>query len=196
MIPRNVQITLVLLLAAILGSGLYILRLHRRTQENLRRASNTRTVAPQVTGTNSDVRLTIAYDDDGMFRSRDASTVLPAEPGARARQILQTLVSEYVNRPSPHPLAEGSAVNNVFWVNQKFAVVDLNEALADGHRSGIMVEDFTLISLIDTLGANFPQLQQVKILVDGKERETLAGHADLKSIYSTSSVHQLVTELE
>jgi hypothetical protein len=196
MIPRNVQITLVLLLAAILGSGIYILRLHRRTRENLRRASDSRPVVPQISGTSSTIKLTVAYDDDGVFRSRDASTVLPGEPGARARQILQTLVAEYVNRPSPHPLAEGSAVNNVFWVNQKFAVVDVNEALVNGHRSGIMVEDFTLISLIDTLSANFPQTQQVKILVDGKERETLAGHADLKSIYSTSAVHQVATELE
>lgn len=196
MIPRNVQITLVLLLAAVLGSGIYILRLHRRTQENLRRASDTRPIAPQIAGTSSDIKLTIAYDDDGMFRSRDTSAILPTEPGARARQILQTLVTEYVNRPSPHPLAEGSAVNNVFWVNQKFAVLDLNEALVDGHRSGIMVEDFTVMSFIDTLAANFPQIQQVKILVDGKERETLAGHADLKSIYSASAVHHVVTELE
>ena len=196
MIPRNVQITLVLLLGAILGSGIYILKLHRRTEENLRRASDTRPVSPQLAGSSSAIKLTIAYDDDGVFRSREDSAVLPAEPSARARQILDTLITEYVNKPSPHPLAEGSAVNNVFLVNQKLAVVDLNQALADGHRSGIMVEDFTLISLIDTLVANFPQIEQVKILVDGKERETLAGHADLKSIYSAAAVHKVVTQLE
>lgn len=196
MIPRNVQITLVLLLGAILGSGIYILQLHRRTEENLRRASDLRPVSPQMGGNTSEVKLTIAYDDDGLFREREVSTALPGEPSSRAREILQTLVTQYVDRPSPHPLGEGSAVNNVFLVDQKLAVIDVNQALAEGHRSGIMVEDFTLMSLVDTLATNFPKIEQVKILVDGKERETLAGHADLKSIYSTAAVHKLVTQLQ
>ena len=48
MIPRNVQITLVLLLIAILGSGVYILLLHRNTEEGLRRGSDQRPV-PSLT---------------------------------------------------------------------------------------------------------------------------------------------------
>lgn len=196
MIPRNVQITLILLLCAIFGSGIYILQLDRRTQDNLRRTSDRRPIAPQVAGGSAPIKLTIAYDDDGVFRSRDASAVLSSDPSTRARDILDTLIAQYVEKPSPHPLAEGSAVNNVFLVSGKLAVVDLNQALADGHRSGIMVEDFTVMSLIDTLSVNFPELEQVKILIDGKERETLAGHADLKSIYSTAAVHKIVGQLE
>jgi hypothetical protein len=195
-IPRNVQITLVLLLVAIVGSGIYILRLRRGTAENLRRASDLRPMGPGVVGSRALVKLSVAYDDDGVFRSRDISVPLPSEPSARAREVLDTLIAQYVSRPSPHPLAEGSAVNHVFLVNGTLAVVDLNQALADGHRSGIVVEDFTLISLIDTLAANFPQLEQVKLLVDGKERETLAGHADLKTIYSTAAIHEVVRQLQ
>jgi spore germination protein GerM len=87
-------------------------------------------------------------------------------------------------------------VKTVFLVNNKLAVLDLNEQFAEGHRSGIMVEDFTILSLIDTLAANFPQLEQVKFLVDGKERETLAGHTDLKTIYNTAAVHKVVEQLQ
>jgi hypothetical protein len=36
----------------------------------------------------------------------------------------------------------------------------------------------------------------VKILVDGKERETLAGHADLSDFYDTSAVAQVVGQME
>jgi hypothetical protein len=195
-IPRNVQITLVLLLVAVFGSGVYILQLHKRTEENLRRASDRSPVAPPLAGTPATIKLTIAYDDDGVFRSRDFSPVLPFEPSARAKAILETLIAYYVNKPSPHPLADGAGVNSVFLVNQKLAVVDLNQALAEGHRSGIMVEDFTLMSLIDSLTANFPQLERVKVLVDGKERETLAGHADLRSTYNAAAVHKIVEELQ
>jgi hypothetical protein len=195
-IPRNVQITLVLLLVAIVGSGIYILRLRRGTAESLRQASDLRPMGPGVVGSRALVKLSVAYDDDGVFRSRELSVPLPSEASARAREVLDTLIAQYVSRPSPHPLAEGSAVNNVFLVNGKLAVVDLNQALADGHRSGIVVEDFTLISLIDTLATNFPQLEQVKLLVDGKERETLAGHADLKTTYSTAAIHEVVRQLQ
>jgi len=34
------------------------------------------------------------------------------------------------------------------------------------------------------------------IVVDGKERETLAGHADLMSFYQTAAVHELAKEFE
>ena len=90
----------------------------------------------------------------------------------------------------------GPSYDNVFLVNGRLGVVDLNQAMVEGHRSGVAVEDFTLISLIDTLATNFPQLEQVKLLVDGKERETLAGHADLKTIYSTAAIHEVVRQLQ
>jgi Sporulation and spore germination len=195
-IPRNVQITLVLLLVAILGSGIYILLLHRRTEEGLRRASDQRPVAAPVAGSNETVKLTIAYDEDGVFRTRYISAIVPSESSARAKSVLEALIGYYLSKPSPHELADGSAVNSVFMVNQKLAVVDLNQALADGHRSGVMVEDFTVISLIDTLATNLPQVEQVKILINGKERETLAGHADIRSIYSTTAIHKVVAQLQ
>jgi len=87
MIPRNVQITLVLLLVATFGSGLYLLRLHRRTEANIRRASSLHAIAPPISGSPEKVMLTIAYDDDGVFRSREASAVLPSEAGARERSV-------------------------------------------------------------------------------------------------------------
>ena len=41
-----------------------------------------------------------------------------------------------------------------------------------------------------------PNLLKVKILVEGKERETLAGHADLSSYYDVGAVNQLATQLQ
>lgn len=196
MIPRNVQITLVLLFLLVLVTGVYILHLRRGTQEYLRAAGEGRTVAPPLNGKREAVNLTLAYDDDGVFRSRQVSSTLPEEPEARAKAILELLIGQYVSRPSPHPLAAASAIKTVFLVNDKLAVLDLNEAFADGHRSGIMVEDFTVLSMVDTLASNFPNLEQVKFLVDGKERQTLAGHVDLKTTYITSAVHRLVEQLQ
>ncbi|HKR86248.1 MAG TPA: hypothetical protein VJS37_18950, partial [Terriglobales bacterium] len=131
MIPRNVQITLILLFLLVLATGVYIVHLRRGTQDNLRAAAEDQAVAPPETGKRESVRLTIAYDDDGVFRSRQINGVLPTEPEARARAVLQLLIGQYVSRPSPHPLAPASAVKTVFLVNDKLAVLNLNEQFVD-----------------------------------------------------------------
>ena len=55
-----------------------------------------------------------------------------------------------------------------------------------------MVEELTLASMAQTLAANLPGITRVKLLVDGKERETLAGHVDLMGFYSTAAAAKYV----
>ncbi|QMV19841.1 hypothetical protein GOB94_14970 [Granulicella sp. 5B5] len=65
----------------------------------------------------------------------------------------------------------------------ELAVVDLRSSFVDQHPSGVEVESLTLRSIIGTLHANLPQIEQVRFLVDGASREALAGHADLMRTY-------------
>jgi hypothetical protein len=67
------------------------------------------------------------------------------------------------------------------------AVINLDGSFVDHHPSGILVENLTLLSILGTLHANFPQIAQVRFLVDGHPRETLAGHADLSRTYLTAN---------
>jgi hypothetical protein len=41
----------------------------------------------------------------------------------------------------------------------------------------------TVLSICGTLHANLPRITQVRFLVDGQQRDTLAGHADLTRTY-------------
>jgi hypothetical protein len=50
--------------------------------------------------------------------------------------------------------------------------------------------------MIQTLTANIPDILRVKILVEGRDRETLAGHADLSDFYDADAVSQLASQLE
>lgn len=196
MIPRHLQIATALLVVAVMGSGLYILVLKQKAEEAAQRAADTRPILPPVAGPTQHVDLYIAYDDEAVVRRRDASIALPPEPSERGRQVLHALMGEYVKQPSPHPLAPGADVRDVYLVNDHMAVVDTTAAFADGHRSGVLVEALTVVSLVQTLAANVPGITRVKILVDGKERETLAGHADLMSFYDVATVNELVKQLQ
>ena len=99
-------------------------------------------------------------------------------------------------RNRPHRLPAGSDIRAVYLVDPGLAVIDLNSAFASGHRSGILIEELTVVSLVQTLAANIPGILRVKILVDGQQRDTLAGHADLSSFYDVSSLGQLATQLQ
>ncbi len=68
----------------------------------------------------------------------------------------------------------------------QLAVVNLTGSFAASHPSGIETETLTVLSICGTLRANLPNVTQVRFLVDGLERPTLAGHADLTRTYLTS----------
>jgi hypothetical protein len=65
----------------------------------------------------------------------------------------------------------------------ELAVIDLRSTFVNQHPSGVEVESLTLLSILGTLHATLPQIEQVRFLVDGQARETLAGHADLLHTY-------------
>jgi hypothetical protein len=193
MISRPVQITIFLLLVGVLAGGIYMNRLKQR--EERRNQAISGPVAPPSAGTLSPVQLVIAYDDDGVLKNERQNIPLPTEPTARAKHLLRSLISFYAQKPSPHALPEGADVREVFILKDGLCVVDLNLKFAEGHRSGVMVEEMTIASLVASLGQNVPDVTRVKFLVDGKERETLAGHADLGMTYDVATVQTLMAEL-
>jgi spore germination protein GerM len=195
MIPRHLQITFALLVISIFGMSLYMLQYKWRAANSVLN-SEEHALPPPETNAAAPVTLYVAYDDEGVLLQRSIDAALPSEPTAKAKEILRTLLSGYMAKPSPHPIAEGSDVSEVFIVNKSLAVVDLNSAFAENHRSGVWEETLTIDSMVATLAANMPGIEQVKFLVNGEERDTLAGHADLMSVYNVADVQQLVQELQ
>jgi hypothetical protein len=198
-IPRHLQIMLLLLIVAVGGATLYMLYL----QKSETRRPTVATVAPIAapSANTAAVTMMIAYDDDAALRPEEHRLALPPEPTERARELLRTLVARYQKDPSPHPLPEGADVRDVYLMpegdsGQTIAVVDVNSIFAESHRSGVLVEDLTIASIVTTLHQNLPEIARVKIIVEGQERPTLAGHADLTVFYSPAAARQLAREAQ
>ncbi len=197
MIPRHLLIGATVMLAAVLAMSVYVWRMRGRVeQRELATAAYLHPVAAPILGPTEEVTLYVAYDDPGLLRAEAARVPLPAGRQERAQELLRALLALYGEKTSSHPLAGGAEIRSVYLVDPGLAVIDTNDAFADGHRSGILVEELTVASLVQTLSANLPGIDRVKILVGGKERETLAGHADLSCIYDVSAVNQEVVELQ
>jgi hypothetical protein len=79
--------------------------------------------------------------------------------------------------------AQGAAATTAPDTGPQLAVVNLTSAFVASHPSGIEAETLTVLSICGTLHANLPSVTQVRFLVDGQPRATLAGHADLTRTY-------------
>jgi hypothetical protein len=196
MIPRHLLIGTIVLLAASLTMGVYVWHMRSRVVERQPLATNNNPVAAPVTGPTEQVTLYVAYDDPGILRERSFRIPLPEGRQQRAHELLQALLALYLEKSSPHELGAGSEVRDVYFVDPGLAVIDINSAFANGHRSGVLVEELTVASMVQTLSANVPGLMRIKILVDGKERDTLAGHADLMNFYDVAAIGQMASELQ
>ena len=205
MIPRYQRILFWSLIGCVLLMFAFLLRGCEQAHKRLSATGNASPLAaPNATGLET-VTFDLANDADASITPTQRQVALPAEPTIRARALIENLITQYGTLDSPHPLKQGSAVADIFLLTMpsadtnakntnrlaslsqgsygETAVINLRGAFADNHPSGVVVETLTLQSILGTLHAAFPQVDQVRFLVDGKPRETLAGHASLLRSY-------------
>ena len=120
-----------------------------------------------------------ARSNDILLRSRDITIFGSASPENRSRQIIEHLAGGADDDLLFGRLPEGTRLNQVFISEDGTAFLDFNSALADNHPGGILPEQATLYAIVNSLAYNLPEIDRVKILIGGVERETLAGHCML-----------------
>ncbi len=199
MIPRYQKILLTLLLIASLGMGFKLWQLRDSAHKHLLAGETTApTQAPEVAPAEQ-ATLVAANDLDNSLVPQMHSLPLPADPGARARAVLGKLLDLYAAPDSTHPVPGGAAsVAQVFLLpvpvakaaaqasGDQLAVVNLTGTFAASHPSGLETESLTVLSICATIRANLPNVTEVRFLIDGQPRPTLAGHADLTRTYLTA----------
>lgn len=190
MIPRHLLIGVATLLALVISMGIYIRHVRRQAADLASVAASALPVAPPASGPTETVTLYVADDVAGTLRARAAQIPLPGGRQQHAEELLRSLLRIYQQPGAAHPLAAAADIRSIYLVDPGAAVIDLNAAFADQHRSGILSEQLTVNSLVETLAANVPGVQRVNILVEGQMRDTLAGHADLTEAFDVSTVVQ------
>jgi hypothetical protein len=121
-----------------------------------------------------------------LYAAPDAAHPVPGGASAIAQVFLlpaQNLEGSGNQAGSGWPASSSSQPKAVSPGGNELAVVNLTGAFVATHPSGIEVETLTVMSICGTLHANLPRVTQVRFLVDGQPRATLAGHADLTRTY-------------
>ena len=190
MIPRPLLIAITVMIVLVIALGVYFRELRLQAHGAEPSAAEALPVMPPASGPTETVALYVASDAAGQLLAQSAQIPMPGGRQQRAEELLRALLRTYQMPGASHSLPPASDIRSIYLVDPGAAVVDLNAAFADQHRSGILVEQLTVNSLVETLAVNVPGIERVKILVDGKSRETLAGHADLTSWFDVTAVEQ------
>ncbi|MCX6567057.1 MAG: GerMN domain-containing protein [Candidatus Aminicenantes bacterium] len=99
----------------------------------------------------------------------------PSSPAFEAREILGELLkgsqSGLLSTVPPE-----TKLIQVYITKDGTAYVDFSREFADRHPSGSNAEIATIYAVVDSLAYNLKSVKKVCLLVDGEERETLAGH--------------------
>ncbi len=160
----------------LVGVAVWLLFWPRKGGEVLVPSSATPATEPQST------RPVVLY-----FADRDARALVSERrevPDARTLEgrveaALQALAAGPDQPEAVPALPAETRVHEAFFDDTTATLyLDFNTALVTHHPGGSAAEYFTLDAIVRTLGANFPEVARVQILVDGQPIDSLAGHFD------------------
>ena len=122
------------------------------------------------------------------FASEDGMRLVPAEQEvplaegavAQARAIVEAQLSATAPAPLASTIPQGAKLRGVFISDRNEAFVDLDAVIRTAHPGGTLQELMTVYTIVNALLTNLPKLQEVQLLLDGQEVDTLAGHVDLR----------------
>ena len=182
--PRHIKIGLIVLatgFAVSLGFFVDIVGRIQTVVNELEAEENSFTAPPQplYAPTDPPITVKIFYPPAGggvLLTGENQTIFQSAEIANRARQILQKLQDGPASGDMLPALPPDTKVEELFISEQGVAIIDFTDAISKNHPGGILNEQATIYSIVNSLTYNLPEIQQVKILVGGTEKETLAGH--------------------
>lgn len=125
--------------------------------------------------------LTLYFADEDAQRLISEEREIP--PGGDFEQRVISVIAALADGPerqdAVRTIPVDASVRRVYRDEQGATVyLDFDPTLVTHHPGGSAAEGLTIGSILHTIGANFPDIQQVQILVDGATIESIAGHFD------------------
>ena len=116
---------------------------------------------------------------DGLLEEEEFDIHSSEEVTLEAKQIIAGLI-EGSHSGLGQVLPSETKLREIYLVESGLMIVDLTREASALHPGGVTGEVSSIYSVVNSLTLNLPAVRQVKILVEGVETETLAGHVDLR----------------
>lgn len=117
--------------------------------------------------------------DNSSLAAEDRILALPDNVVERARVLVSALIDGPKAALTPTLPAETKLLA-LHVTDGGTAYVDFSRVISEKHPGGSLSELLTIFSVVNTLSLNIPEIKAVKILIEGREAKTLAGHIDIR----------------
>ena len=177
MTNRRYLIGIIVILIVLAGIGFTLI--FDRPDESVPTADRTEKSEPLSTVKGAAANLYFT-DKDGLFLTAESRIVPHAEdPAIRGRHIIEALIKGPA-KGLARTMPEASALRAIYVTENGRAYVDLKDGIMDHHPGGSKTELMSIYSIVNSLVLNVQAIRSVKILVEGRETMSLAGHVDLR----------------
>ena len=126
------------------------------------------------------VHLYFADRNNSFLKSEQRAIHRPDDPAALGRAIVEALIKG-PQRGLVRTIPVGTELSAIFIDSENVCYIDLSPAVKKNHPGGSNSEMLTIYSVVNSLILNVSEIKQVKILIDGNEAPTLAGHISLQN---------------
>lgn len=183
--PRHIKIGLIVLgvgFAFTLGFFVDIVgRIQTMVNEFETEEKNpfTRPAEPLYAPTDPPITVKLFFpssNSSSLLTAEDQTIFKSSEVANRAKQILQKLLEGPKGESLQPSIPKETKIEELFVSGQGIAFIDFTNAISTNHPGGVLNEQATIYSIVNSLTYNLPEIHHVQILVGGTEKETLAGH--------------------
>jgi spore germination protein GerM len=101
----------------------------------------------------------------------------------------QAIVTALIKGPGQElapTIPQNTRLRALFIAEEGTCYVDLSVDIQENHPGGVATELLTVYSIVNSLILNIAEIEAVKILIEGQESLTLAGHIDLQQPFEAN----------
>ena len=125
------------------------------------------------------IHLYFANKENSFLIAEKRLLVQPDDPAQMGKLIIESLIKG-PKEGLMRTISSDATLRALFVTEDKTAYADFSPVIREKHPGGCKSEIITIYSTVNSLILNIPEIDMVKILIDGRESMTLAGHIDLR----------------
>jgi hypothetical protein len=169
------------LLGALLIGGVGIFSFQNADAETESNSRNEGQLNPELPQQTSKIAAHLYFADRQNTFLKAELRVLhqPENPAQFARAIVEALIKG-PQKERIRTIPVGTRLNAIYIDPDQVCYIDLSQAAKKKHPGGINSELLTIYSVVNSLILNVSEIKRVKILIEGNEAPTLAGHINLQ----------------
>jgi hypothetical protein len=123
-----------------------------------------------------------AADTDGL---KPAPCVIfeSNQPVNEIKQLLEKMFSTPAAAGYVNVIPDSTQLREAYQDKNGILYLDLSDEFSKNCKSGITSENLAVYSIVDSICYNFPWVKGVKILIDGAEKQDVAGNVSLEGVF-------------